>query len=80
MEGNVKKESFSSLHFHPDVSIDLRDNELIINEVLRLTWAGFKNIEIKEFKYSPEFNVLEQAMKWMGIFEKKCHIKIETIS
>ena len=79
LEGNVKKDSDSSLHFHPDVQIDFMENGLTLNNELRLTWEGLDKVSLEDYLYAPEFNRLVNAKKFLGKFRKESKLKLEII-
>ncbi len=79
IEGEVKKESYSSLHFHPDVKLEFNGQNLKINKNLRLSWEGFDKVSLDDYDYAPEFNKLMKAKKFLGTFKKESILKFEII-
>lgn len=79
MKGNVKNESHSSLHFHPEVKIDFKENSMILNDNLKLTWKGFDEVSLDDYSYAPEFNTLMNIKKLSGKFKAESKFKLEII-
>lgn len=79
LKGDVTKKSISSIHFHPHVTLHQEQNSIIIDDLLKLSWIGIEKMELKEYLYAPQFNVLEKALKFEGLFESKSELLIEII-
>lgn len=57
------------LHFHPGVDVKLADGKIITSKG-NITFVGLDNIELKDYKYAPEFNILIPAKKVEVHFKK----------
>ena len=79
LKGNVKKESISSIHFHPDVKIESKEDSMIINSNLKLTWQNFEESSLEDYSYAPKFNTLIDGKKWSGKFISESKFKLEII-
>ena len=63
-KGRLKTEGSTTarLHFHPNVSVNIADNCLLVNDSLRIKLTGSKKIKLSKYLYAPEFNILLPAL------------------
>jgi len=64
------------LHFHPAITIILKDN-IIQTNLGTISIKNANSVVIEDFKYAPEFNVLKRSKKAIINFEKKLHLIID---
>jgi Ca2+-binding EF-hand superfamily protein len=74
-----KRESYSYLHFHPDVHVVSTQDEIILNDEYRINFKGFDSQHIESYDYATEFNKLAHSNKWVGCFGRQSTITIERI-
>ena len=79
INGIATKNNISSIHFHPNVKLDKKENYLLLNEVIKLSWKGFDKVNILDYQYAPEFNKLVNSKKIEGIFKNKSEFKFEIL-
>lgn len=79
INGIATKNNISSLHFHPETKLDKKDNYLILNDNIKLSWKGFDNVNILDYQYAPEFNKLVDAKKIEGVFKNESEFKFEML-
>lgn len=85
MISQKKKQSLSCfstarLHFHPERNVQLNNNELIIDNLLVISFLGLKKVTLNDFSYAPEFNKLIPSKVCEIEFEQKLTTEIKTIS
>ncbi len=64
------------LHFHPAITITLKDN-IIKTNLGTISIKNANSVIIEDFKYAPEFNILKRSKKATINFQKKIHLIIE---
>lgn len=79
LKGSQKNIAESHIHFHPDRSVIMISNNIIeIDKKIHLKFYGYKNIKIKDFKYSLGFNKNKTGKKIIADikYESKIIIKL----
>lgn len=71
----VQVNSYSCLHFAPDVIPKLKNDNLYV-EGLIFSLTGYKSIELIEYQFAMGFNKRVKAIKLVGIVEDYSQIKI----
>ena len=66
----------SNLHFHPDCTITLKGNQLIVDDSIFINFLNYTQIELKEFDYPLGYNRYKKANKICGIVNKLSKIQI----
>jgi hypothetical protein len=61
--GDIKYERKFNLHFHPDNTLEMKENSIIINNKLIFNFTGLKKIEIIDYEYCIGYNQLKNAKK-----------------
>lgn len=80
LEGkNGEKEAVGHLHFHPDVSVEIDKNTIIINKDLRVELSGIDNLIAKEYKFAEGYNLLKAATKVEYTFKTKAELFLKAI-
>jgi len=54
------EKSTAYIHFHPNVTLKIKDS-VVFTDHVSIYFENMKNIEIKEYLYSDEFNLLQKA-------------------
>ena len=79
LKGSQKNIAESHIHFHPDRSVIMISNNIIeVDKKIHLKFYGYKNIKIKDFKYSLGFNKNKTGKKIIADikYESKIIIKL----
>lgn len=71
------KDGVFNLHFHPDRSVHLEGNKIILDCCIIMA-TGFNECRLRDYKYHPGFNLTMDSIKFEGLFTGSCSIKIIT--
>lgn len=75
-----KELSYSCLHFHPSIKVELKDDYLLLNNEFKVVFEGFENAYLEAYDYAVEFNKLASAQKWVGEFRQNSKLTLVKIS
>ena len=63
------KKAKAYFHFHPNIKLNLKDDQIFIGENILMSFEGAKNLQIEEYSYSLGFNKTDRASKIIVSFD-----------
>lgn len=77
-----KKHSFAQahLHFYPDTDLIISKNTLLLDGFIHIGFEGLSKLQLLDYYYAPEFNMLRPAKKCVVVFEKTLKTSIRVLS
>lgn len=69
-------EGQGTLHFHPDVTVMLKGDEVILNGSLKMKLYNIRNIQIENYQFAAGYNKLIEAKKITYLFEKEASLSL----
>lgn len=79
VEGKAAQKTYHYLHFHPDVSVTLKDRSAIV-ENIDLSFDGFEEISMERYKFATGFNQLVEAQRVVLISRSEVTISLRYVN
>jgi hypothetical protein len=67
------------LHFHPECSLVISENSVIVNNIIKLKFNQIESFAIQEYKFAQGFNLLRESKKLLYTLRGSCNLEIDKI-